>query len=91
VSEDGNDRNDVSVPTAVAVLEHIVRSIVDESDAVSIETREGRRRVTLEVHVAPGELGRVIGKRGRTAASIRTVVRAAAARDGVEVDVDFAD
>jgi predicted RNA-binding protein YlqC (UPF0109 family) len=88
VSDDGNG---VSAPTAAAVLEHVVRAIVDEADAVSIETREGRRRITLEVHVASGELGRVIGKRGRTAASIRTVVRAAAARDGVEVDVDFAD
>ncbi|MDQ1425798.1 MAG: uncharacterized protein QOD72_3296 [Acidimicrobiaceae bacterium] len=88
MSDDGNG---VSAPTAAAVLEHVVRSIVDEADAVSIETREGRRRITLEVHVASGELGRVIGKRGRTAASIRTVVRAAAARDGVEVDVDFAD
>jgi predicted RNA-binding protein YlqC (UPF0109 family) len=86
-----DDTNGVSAPTAAAVLEHVVRSIVDEADSVSIATREGRRRITLEVHVAPGELGRVIGKRGRTAASIRTVVRAAAARDGVEVDVDFAD
>jgi predicted RNA-binding protein YlqC (UPF0109 family) len=41
--------------------------------------------------VAPGELGRVIGRRGRTAQSIRTVVRAAASRDGVEIDVDFVD
>jgi hypothetical protein len=47
--------------------------------------------VTLEVRTAPGDLGRVIGKRGRTAQSIRAVVRAAATRDGVEVDVDFAD
>jgi small subunit ribosomal protein S16 len=90
-SEVSDDGDGVSAPTAAAVLEHIVRSIVDEADSVSIATREGRRRITLEVHVAPGELGRVIGKRGRTAASIRTVVRAAAARDGVEVDVDFAD
>ena len=45
----------------------------------------------LEVKVGPGDLGRVIGRRGRTAQSIRTVVRAAATRDGVEVDVDFAD
>jgi uncharacterized protein len=71
VSDDGNG---ASAPTAAAVLEHVVRAIVDEADAVSIETRDGRRRITLEVHVAPGELGRVIGKRGRTAASIRTVV-----------------
>ncbi len=41
--------------------------------------------------MAPGDMGRLIGKRGRTAQSIRTVVRAAATRDGVEVDVDFVD
>ena len=45
----------------------------------------------LEVKVGEGDLGRVIGRRGRTAQSIRTVVRAAATRDGVEVDVDFVD
>ena len=52
---------------------------------------EGRRGITLEVRVAPGDMGRLIGKRGRTAQSIRTVVRAAATRDGVSVDVDFVD
>ena len=41
--------------------------------------------------VAPGDLGRVIGRRGRTAQSIRTLVRAAANRDGVEVDIEFLD
>ena len=50
-----------------------------------------RRGVLLEVRVAPGELGRVIGRRGRTAQSIRTVVRAAATRDDITVDVDFVD
>ena len=41
--------------------------------------------------MAPGDMGRLIGKRGRTAQSIRAVVRAAATRDGVSVDVDFVD
>jgi predicted RNA-binding protein YlqC (UPF0109 family) len=77
--------------TATAVLEHIVRGIVDDPDAVVVDAQEGRHRVRLEVQVGPGDLGRVIGRRGRTAQSIRTVVRAAAARDGVEVDVDFVD
>lgn len=77
--------------TATAVLEHIVRGIVDDPDAVIVDAQEGRHRVRLEVKVGPGDLGRVIGRRGRTAQSIRTVVRAAAARDGAEVDVDFVD
>jgi predicted RNA-binding protein YlqC (UPF0109 family) len=78
-------------PTATAVLTHVVRSIVDDADAVHVDAVEGRNRLKLEVKVGPGDLGRVIGRRGRTAQSIRTVVRAAATRDGVEVDVDFVD
>ena len=78
-------------PVATAVLTHVVRSIVDDPEAVQVDATEGRGRVRLEVRVGPGDLGRVIGRRGRTAQSIRTVVRAAATRDEVEVDVDFAD
>ena len=80
-----------AAPTATAVLTHVVRSIVDDADAVRVDAVEGRNRLKLEVKVGPGDLGRVIGRRGRTAQSIRTVVRAAATRDGVEVDVDFVD
>jgi len=83
--------NQVPAPTATAVLTHVVRSIVDDADAVRVDAVEGRNRLKLEVKVGPGDLGRVIGRRGRTAQSIRTVVRAAATRDGVEVDVDFVD
>ncbi|MGA1540898.1 MAG: KH domain-containing protein, partial [Ilumatobacteraceae bacterium] len=78
-------------PTAVAVLTHVVRSIVDDPDAVQVDEVEGRQRIKLEVKVGPGDLGRVIGRRGRTAQSIRVLVRAAAAKDGHEVDVDFVD
>lgn len=87
----GETSFDGPAPTATKVLEHIVRSIVDDADAVQVDGIEGRNRVKLEVRVGDGDLGRVIGRRGRTAQSIRTVVRAAATRDGVEVDVDFAD
>jgi predicted RNA-binding protein YlqC (UPF0109 family) len=85
------DANQISTPTAVAVLTHVVRSIVDDPDAVNVEETEGRHRLRLEVKVGPGDLGRVIGRRGRTAQSIRTLVRAAAAKDGHDVDVDFVD
>ena len=88
----GDDANSLPAPTAVAVLEHVVRSIVDDPDAVKVSTGQSRgNKVRLEVSVGPGDLGRVIGLRGRTAQSIRTVVRAAAVRDSVEVDVDFDD
>ena len=52
---------------------------------------ESRGRVRLDVRVGPGDLGRVIGRRGRTAQSIRTVVRAAAVRDETDVDIEFLD
>jgi len=81
----------MSAPTAAAVLEHIVRSIVDQPDSVSVETSDDGDRTRLDVRVGDGDLGRVIGRRGRTAASIRTVTRAAAAKDGVEVDIEFLD
>ena len=56
------------------MLTHIVTSIVDDPDAVSVDTTRERGRVRLDVRVGPGDLGRVIGRRGRTAQSIRTVV-----------------
>ena len=85
------DPNLIPAPIATAVLTHVVRSIVDDPEAVKVDAKESRGRIRLEVRVGPGDLGRVIGRRGRTAQSIRTVVRAAATRDDVEVDVDFAD
>ena len=83
--------NLIPAPIATAVLDHVVRSIVDNPDAVVVEGSTDRDKVLLEVRVGEGDLGRVIGRRGRTAMSIRTVVRAAATRDGVNVDVDFVD
>ena len=79
------------VPTARAVLEHLVGSLVEERDAVRIELGEGRSLPRLTVRVGRSDMGRVIGKRGRVAQAIRTVVRAAAARDGSDVEVEFED
>lgn len=83
---DGNAR---PAATAAAVLDYLVRQLVDEPDGVSVDTVDRSRGVQLEVRVAPGDMGRVIGKRGRTAQAIRTVTRAAAVRDGVEVNIEF--
>jgi predicted RNA-binding protein YlqC (UPF0109 family) len=83
--------NLVPAPVATAVLTHVVRSIVDDPEAVKVEGFADGEKIVLEVGVGEGDLGRVIGRRGRTAMSIRTVVRAAAERDGVDVDVDFVD
>lgn len=87
---DDADPNTITAASARAVLEYLAKSVVDDPDGVRVEVTDGRP-VTLEVHVSEGDMGRVIGKRGRVANAIRTVVRAAAARDGVEVDVEFVD
>jgi predicted RNA-binding protein YlqC (UPF0109 family) len=81
----------VEVPTAQAVLEHLVGSLVEDRGAVRIEVSHGRSLPRLTVRVGPTDMGRVIGKRGRVAQAIRTVVRAAAARDGTDVEVEFED
>jgi hypothetical protein len=90
-ADDADDVNRIPAATARAVLDYLVRALVDDPDSVEVDAVEGRRGVSLRVSVAPGDMGRVIGKRGRTANAVRTVTRAAAVRDGVEVDVDFVD
>jgi uncharacterized protein len=79
------------LPTAKAVLSHVVSSLVDDPDAVRIHVGDGRHLPRLTVRVGPSDMGRVIGKRGRVAQAIRTVVRAAAVRDGTDVEVEFED
>lgn len=81
----------VEVPIAQAVLEHLVSSLVEDPEAVRIEVGRGRSLPRLTVRVGPSDMGRVIGKRGRVAQAIRTVVRAAAVRDGTDVEVEFED
>lgn len=80
----------VALPTAVAVCEHIVRSLVEHPDEVAVAVIPGER-AALHVSVNPSDVGRVIGRRGRVAMAIRTLVRAGAAKDGVEIDVEFLD
>jgi predicted RNA-binding protein YlqC (UPF0109 family) len=89
--EGGEQANEAIAPTATAVLTHIVTSIVDDPEAVHVDAVKSRGRVRLDVRVGPGDLGRVIGRRGRTAQSIRTVVRAAGTRDDTDIDVEFLD
>lgn len=83
------DPNRAPAATARDVCEYLVKAVVEEPDGVEVEVNQGGRTTAIEVHVAPGDMGRVIGKRGRVAQSIRTIVRAAAVRDGATVDVEF--
>ncbi len=67
-------------------LEHLVKGIVDNPDDVDVEMVTGRRGRTLEVRVHPDDLGKVIGRNGRTAKALRTVIAALGGK-GVRVDV----
>lgn len=71
-------------------LEHLVKGIVDNPEEVVITERDGRRGTTLEVRVHPDDIGKVIGRNGRTAKALRTVVSALAGRS-VRVDLIEAD
>ena len=78
--------------TAKGVLEFLARNIVDDPESVVVELSDGKRGdVRLALHVAPDDVGKVIGRRGRVAQALRSVVRAAGAKEGVEVSVDIVD
>jgi predicted RNA-binding protein YlqC (UPF0109 family) len=68
-------------------LEHLVRGIVEHPDEVVVRRQNGRRGEMLEVRVHPDDLGRVIGRSGRTASALRTVVSALANGRAVRVDI----
>jgi uncharacterized protein len=93
VGEDLDDMagNRVEGGSARAVLDYIARSLAGEPDAVVVETEESSRGTRFRIHVAPGDMGRMIGRRGRVAQAIRTVVRVAGSREGVDTNVDFVD
>ena len=67
-------------------LEHLVRGIVDHPDEIRVQLVTSRRGRTLEVHVHPDDLGKVIGRSGRTATALRTVMSGIGGR-GLRVDV----
>ena len=70
----------------VEALEHVVRAIVAHPDDVQVRAKQLRRGQLLEVWVNPEDLGRVIGRSGRTATAIRTVVGAVAGSAGARID-----
>ena len=70
-------------------LEHLVRGIVDNPDDVDVRDKDLRRGRLLEVRVHPDDIGKVIGRNGRTATALRTVVGAVSGRE--QVRVDFVD
>jgi len=74
-----------------ALTEFIAKSLVDHPEEVVVDEMRHGGRVTLELHVAKDDMGRVIGKGGRVANAIRTLLRVAAERDGSQVTLDVVE
>lgn len=73
------------------LVETITKAIVDQPEMVRVNQVEGEKSVILEVTVADDDMGKIIGKQGRIARAIRTVVKAAATKEGKKVIVDIQD
>ncbi len=73
------------------LVEVIARALADEPDAVTVGESERRGVTVIELQVAPGDLGRIIGRQGRTAAAVRTLLATAADADGKRATLDIRD
>ena len=71
------------------LVEVIAKALVDNPDEVVVTEKENGRNITVELHVAPSDMGKVIGKQGRIAKAIRSVVKAASSKDNKKVDVEI--
>ena len=87
VDEAGGD----AVSPLRAVVEVIVRALVDQPGAVRVTETQRRGMTVLELTTAPGDMGKIIGRQGRTAAALRTLVAATAEKHGQRAQLDIRD
>ena len=73
------------------LIEFIVKSLVDEPDQVTVNEIEGEKSTILELHVSESDVGKVIGKQGRIAKAIRTILSASATKDGKRAVLEILD
>jgi uncharacterized protein len=73
------------------LLAYLARELVDDPEAVRVEEEERDGALVLVLHVAPDDVGKVIGRQGRIARALRTLIRASAVREGRRVFVEIAD
>ncbi len=73
------------------LLIFLAQSIVDDPDQVTVDLSQGDRADILTLKVAPDDMGKVIGKKGRIATALRTIVRAAATREGKHIIIEIVD
>ena len=71
------------------LVEVIAKALVDNPDEVVVTEKTEGKTVTVELHVAPSDMGKVIGKQGRIAKAIRSVVKAASSKDNMKVEVEI--
>ncbi len=71
------------------LVEVIAKALVEHPDEVLVTQKEEGKHITIELHVAASDMGKVIGKQGRIAKAIRSVVKAASSRDNQKVDVEI--
>jgi len=89
--DDANVDQVAQADVAVAVLTYVAKALADEPEAVSVSAKDSGNKVILSLQVGAGDMGRVIGRRGRTAQALRTIVGAAGSCDGVTATVDIVD
>ena len=89
--EVGGEGNRISGARAKTVIELVARQLVDDPDGVFVDATERSNNVAILIHTSPGDLGRIIGKRGRVIQALRQVGRAAGSADGVKVTVEVAE
>ncbi|MBE5845393.1 MAG: KH domain-containing protein [Butyrivibrio sp.] len=73
------------------LVEVIAKALVENPDEVVVNEKKDGRNIVLELHVAPSDMGKVIGRQGRIAKAIRSVVKAASTRENLKVDVEIVD
>jgi uncharacterized protein len=74
-----------------AVVEVVVRALVDKPDSVQVHESQRRGMMVLELKTAPADMGKIIGRQGRTAAALRTLVAVTAEKHGVRAQLDIRD
>ncbi len=73
------------------LVEVIAKALVENPDEVVVNEKKDGRNIILELHVTPSDMGKVIGRQGRIAKAIRSVVKAAPTRENLKVDVEIVD
>ena len=74
---------------AVALVEFVAKSLVDDADSVQVKQVDNPESTVIELHVSPDDMGKVIGKQGKIAKALRTLVRAATPKDSKKYNVEI--